>query len=130
MRFREGFIAAVLLLFSMLSIGQKKDDVLLTIDNEKVYGSEFIRVFQKNKDIVVDYDKKNFKDYFDLFVDFKIKLKEAYDLNLDTISTYQKELAKYKEILIKPYLQDTTAIESLLRRRTRGLFWKLMRVIY
>ena len=114
MRIIKGFLLVVLLLFSFISIGQKKEDVLLTINDENVYASEFIRVFQKNKDIVVDYDKKNFKDYFDLFVDFKIKLKEAYDLNLDTISTYQKELAKYKEILIKPYLQDTSAIESLV----------------
>ncbi len=105
----------VALLYTVLLKAQEKDKILLRIDNEKVYSSEFVRVFQKNKDIVVDYEKKNFDDYFKLFVDFKIKLKQAYDLQLDTISSYRIELAKYRELLITPYLQDSSATELLVK---------------
>ena len=94
---------------------QDKEEVLFRIDDEKVYSSEFIRVFQKNKEIVVDYEQKNFDDYFDLFINFKIKLKQAYELKLDTISSYQAELAKYREILIMPYLQDSSATGFLIQ---------------
>jgi len=114
MVFKKGLLLIVLLYTAILS-AQEKEEILLRINGEKVYSSEFIRVFQKNKDIVVDYEKKNFDDYFNLFVDFKIKLKQAYELKLDTISSYQKELAKYREILITPYLQDTSATEFLIR---------------
>ena len=89
MVFKNGLLVIVLL-YTVLLRAQEKEEVLLRIDEEKVYSSEFIRVFQKNKDIVVDYEKKNFDDYFNLFVDFKIKLKQAYELKLDTISSYQK----------------------------------------
>ena len=105
----------VVLLYTVMLKAQDKEEVIFRIDDEKVYSSEFVRVFQKNKDIVVDYEKKNFDDYFNLFVNFKIKLKEAYALKLDTISSYQRELAKYREILITPYLKDTTATEFLIK---------------
>jgi len=104
----------IVLLFTTILRAQEKEEVLLKIDGEKVYSSEFIRVFQKNKDIVVDYENKDFDDYFNLFVDFKIKLKQAYELKLDTISSYQSELSKYREILITPYLQDSSATEFLV----------------
>ena len=105
----------IVLLYTVMLNAQEKEEVLFRIDNEKVYSSEFIRVFQKNKDIVVDYEKKDFDDYFDLFINFKIKLKQAYELKLDTISSYQAELAKYREILITPYLQDSSATEFLIK---------------
>ena len=92
----------IILLYTAMLNAQDKEEVLFRMDDEKVYSSEFIRVFQKNKDIVVDYEQKNFDDYFDLFINFKIKLKQAYELKLDTISSYQTELAKYREILIMP----------------------------
>ena len=92
---------------------QNNDEVLLTIDDEKVYTSEFVRIYEKNKDIVVENEQKEFEDYFDLFVDFKLKLKQAKDLQLDTLQDYQKELNKYREQLIEPYMQNPEAIDQL-----------------
>ncbi len=93
---------------------QETDEVLFTIDGENVFTSEFMRVYQKNKDIIIDNDKKDFDSYFDLFVDFKLKIKEAKDLEYDTLSSYKNELIKYREQLISPYLQDPKATESLI----------------
>ena len=94
---------------------QNKEDVLFTIDNDNVYTSEFIRVYQKNKEIVLDKEQKEFDDYLDLFIEFKLKLKEAKDLELDTVLSYQNELSKYKEQLIEPYLQNPEATERLAK---------------
>ncbi len=105
-----------LTLLSVLAIhGQKKEEVLFTIDGENVYTSEFMRVYKKNKDIVVENKNNNFEDYFRLFVDFKLKLKQAYDLKLDTSQAYQKELLTYREQLIEPYLQNPEATKVLLK---------------
>lgn len=101
--------------FVTVLFGQKKEDVLFTIDGDNVYTSEFIRVYQKNKDIVLDEEKKEFVDYLDIFIDFKLKLKEAKDLQLDTMPNYLSELSKYKEQLIEPYLQNSEAIEKLAK---------------
>jgi len=103
------------LLFIVSVNAQEKDKVLFSIDDEKTYNDEFIRVYQKNKDIVVDNENKEFDDYFNLFLDFKLKLKQAHDIKLDTSPTYITELAKYKEQLISPYLQNPEATEFLIK---------------
>ncbi|NOQ91243.1 MAG: peptidylprolyl isomerase, partial [Flavobacteriaceae bacterium] len=108
-------IAFTALLFVVSVNAQEKGEVLFSIDGEKTYSDEFIRVYQKNKDIVVDNENKEFDDYFDLFLDFKLKLKQAHDIKLDTSSTYISELAKYKEQLISPYLQNPEATEFLVK---------------
>ncbi len=107
--------AIVAILFVTILFGQEKEDVLFTIDGENVYTSEFIRVYQKNKEIVLDKEEKEFDDYLDLFIDFKLKLKEAIDLKLDTVKNYQAELSKYREQLIEPYLQNPEATERLAK---------------
>lgn len=111
----RNLFVTITLLFTILAEAQNNDIVLFSIDEEPVYTSEFIRVFQKNKDIVVEEDQKGFDSYFDLFVDFKLKLKQAYELQLDTLSSYQSELKKYKEQLIQPYLKNEESSEFLIK---------------
>ncbi len=95
--------------------GQDEEKVLFSIDGNDVYNAEFIRVFEKNRDIVVEDERKDFEDYFDLFVDFKLKLRQARDRKLDTISSYISELSKYREQLVQPYLQNAEAVEDLVQ---------------
>jgi len=107
-------IILFVVLISTLVKAQDQEKVLLSIDGQEVYNAEFIRVFEKNKDIVVEESQKDFDDYLDLFVDFKLKVKQAKDLHLDTASTYVSELEKYREQLIQPYLQNPEATERLV----------------
>ncbi len=110
---------ALCLLFMLFLTGgigaQQEKEVLFTVDGEEVYTSEFMRVYEKNKEIVVEEEGKGFDDYFDLFVDFKLKLKQARDQKLDTISTYLNDLEKYREQLIQPYLQNPEALDQLTK---------------
>ena len=93
----------------------KKDKVLLTIDNEKVYASEFLRVYNKNKDVVSEENKKNMTEYLDLFINYKLKLRDAKALKLDTVKSYLKEFNKYKQQLIEPYLKDRKVTDALVK---------------
>lgn len=106
---------SIFLLCSGWTFGQRGEEVLFTIEGEEVYTSEFMRVYEKNKEIVVEEEGKGFDDYFDLFLDFKLKLKQAQDQNLDTSSTYQSDLAKYREQLVQPYLQNPEALDELTK---------------
>ena len=92
---------------------QREQELLFTIDGEEVYTSEFLRVYEKNKEIVVEEEGKGFDDYFNLFLDFKLKLKQARDQQLDTSTSYRQDLAKYREQLIQPYLQNPEALDRL-----------------
>jgi peptidyl-prolyl cis-trans isomerase SurA len=66
----------LILLVSLSTFAQsKKDKVLFTIEGEPTYVSEFSRVYKKNLDIIDEKDQKNIEEYFDLFVEYKLKHK-------------------------------------------------------
>lgn len=93
---------------------QAADNVLLTINKEPVYSSEFLRVYEKNKDIVIDPHNKEIKEYLNLFVDFKLKLAEAKSLGLDQNADFKIELNKYKTQLADSYIKDQEIREELV----------------
>ncbi|MBT8262867.1 MAG: peptidylprolyl isomerase [Bacteroidia bacterium] len=94
---------------------QKKNDVLLTIDDEPVLASEFIRVYKKNLDLVKDESQKSVEGYLDLFIDYKLKIAEAYDQKYHERQTYKDEFAKYEEQLSRNYIYDNKLAEDLIK---------------
>jgi peptidyl-prolyl cis-trans isomerase SurA len=107
---------AVLLVLCVTSVvfSQKKDKTLLTIDDEKISVSEFKRVYEKNLDAIDNEEAKDVQKNLDLFINYKLKVKEAYSINLDTLPSYVKEMEGYKNQLSAPYLQDTVYINKLV----------------
>ncbi len=102
-------------IFLTLANAQDKEEVLLSIDDSPVYLSEFKRIYLKNIDLVKDDSQKNVEEYLDLFINYKLKLKEARALKLDQKASYVKELSGYKKQLASNYLTDTEASESLVK---------------
>lgn len=90
------------------------DEVLFTVNNEKVLASEFIRVYNKNLDLVKDESQKDIDNYLDLFVDYKLKLQEAKRLELDKNPEYLREFSNYRRQLAKNFLTDTQVTEALI----------------
>ncbi len=87
-------------------IAQKNNDaVLMTIGGTKVTVSEFENVYHKNNSKESN-DPKSLNDYVDLFVNFKLKVKEAEELGLDTAKAFREELGGYRKQLAQPYLTD------------------------
>ena len=113
MHFKNLLIFFFLLSFSYLNAQQRKD-ILFTVADDPVYTDEFIKVFNKNRDIVNEENKKTVEEYLELFINYKLKLKQAYELKYDTVSAYKKELAQYREQLITPYLTDSKITSSLV----------------
>ena len=59
-------------------------------------------------------EKKSVNDYLDLFVNFKLKVKEAEQMGLDTLSSFKQELGGYRKQLAAPYLTDKDATDKLI----------------
>jgi len=115
MRFRNLFII-VFLVISNFIVAQQRKDVLFTVVDEPVYTDEFNKVFNKNRDIVSDENKKTVEEYLELYINYKLKLRQAYDLKYDTVRKYKEELAKYREQLIEPYLKDNKTTRALVKQ--------------
>ncbi|HEX8514841.1 MAG TPA: peptidylprolyl isomerase [Bacteroidia bacterium] len=92
-----------------------KDAVLMTVGDTKVTVGEFENVYHKNNNKETSGDTKSLNDYVDLFVNFKLKVKEAEELGLDTAKAFKDELLGYRKQLAQPYLTDKDVNEKLLQ---------------
>ncbi|MFB9056444.1 peptidylprolyl isomerase [Mariniflexile ostreae] len=111
------YILTFLLVCFLLQIKAQTVDktVLFTIDDAPVYTSEFLRVYNKNLDLVQDESQKDVDAYLSLFINYKLKLKEARTLGLDTNSTYLNELESYRKQLVKSFLTDSKVTDALVK---------------
>ena len=108
-----------LFLFSMLvfTVSAQVDNstTLMTIAGKPVNIGEFMAIYQKNNVKGESIDKKSMDDYLELFINFKLKVLQAEQLGLDTVSSFVKELAGYREQLAKPYFTDEATMNRLVQ---------------
>ncbi|MFA6950499.1 MAG: peptidylprolyl isomerase [Lentimicrobiaceae bacterium] len=112
---------AFTLLFSVIFVlgilplsAQNNDPVILKVAGEKITKSEFLNVYQKNNvngDVI---DHKSLEEYMELYINFRLKVKEAESLGMDTARSFIDELAGYRKQLAQPYLIDEKTNRSLL----------------
>lgn len=102
-------------LFLSASAQNNQDEVLMTIAGKPVFLQEFLNIYQKNNVKGEAIDRKSLDEYLDLFINFKLKVREAEEMGLDTISTFRNELNGYREQLAKPYFTDEATLERLVK---------------
>ena len=93
----------LLLFLSLLSVSfawaQSGDATLMKVGKTDVKVSEFKYIYEKNNGAGADYSQKSLMEYLDLYTKFKLKVEKAKQLQLDTISALQTELAGYRKQL-------------------------------
>lgn len=94
---------------STLTLGafgqSSKDAIILEVKDEKVPVKDFKYVYNKNNSKDKEaYSQKSLNEYMDLFVKYKLKVKEAETLKMDTAIAFIEELEGYRVQLAKPYL--------------------------
>ncbi|MFC2100625.1 peptidylprolyl isomerase [Bacteroidota bacterium] len=106
----------IILVISGNLYGQKgKNPVLLTVAGEKVTKSEFLNIYNKNNIKDEGIDQESLNEYLGLFINFKLKVKEAEELGYDTTTAFISELQGYRKQLAQPYLTDKSVIEELIK---------------
>lgn len=98
---------------SLNAFSQNKKATILTIDGESITLEEFDNIFRKNnRDSVIT--QASLDEYMQLFINFKLKVKEARTLGLDTVAKFKTELEGYRAQLARPYLTDTDVLNELM----------------
>ena len=103
------FIFPAFLLFS-----QDNDPVLFTVGDDEIRLSEFKYIYEKNNSDEADYSKASIEEYLDLYKKFKLKVRRAREIGLDTVQSLQDELAGYRKQLAKSYLKDKEIADKLV----------------
>ena len=102
-------------LLSNFLFAQLENNVLFKVNDSLVYVDEFNRVYNKNIDLIDENNQKDFESYLELFINYKLKLAEAYDLGLQNDPKYKSELNKYVKQLQNTYLTDKETENKFLK---------------
>ena len=87
---------------------------LFTYGGSPVSKQEFLRVYQKNSlNKKPDYSAPALHEYLDLYSLFKMKVREADNMHLDTSAAISAELDNYRRQLAKNYLTDKEVTNRL-----------------
>ena len=112
---KKGFIIFSLL-FSVVFGQNNNNETLFTIAGDNVSVNEFVRVYTKNNiNNQADFSKASLDEYLDLYEKFRLKVKEAESLGMDTVKSFLNELASYRGQLTQSYLSDRKATDKLTR---------------
>ncbi|MBC8486815.1 MAG: peptidylprolyl isomerase [Bacteroidetes bacterium] len=101
-------------IFLVVSMNAQENRALVTIAGEDITVDEFMYVYKKNNTQGDVIDKKSVQEYLDLYINFRLKVKEAEELGYDTVTAFKEELAGYREQLAEPYFVNEDIIEDLL----------------
>ncbi|MBL4662462.1 MAG: peptidylprolyl isomerase [Flavobacteriaceae bacterium] len=108
-------LSFTLFFVAISSFAQNKKDILLTIDDNVVLAKEFTRVYKKNLDLVQEESQKSVDGYLQLFIDYKLKVAEAYSQGFQDSKSYKEDFAKYEEQLSRNYIFEDKVTSELAR---------------
>ena len=112
----SGFILLFILINSLsFSQSSREKKILLRIDTMKINTDEFIYALNKNNYSKEKINKKNIDEYLELYINFKLKVREAYSLGNDTSDSFIREYNVYKNQLEDSYLRNDNWLDSLTR---------------
>lgn len=103
-----------MLLCWSVAYAQQEDPVVMKVNGVPVTRSEFEYSYNKNnsEDVI---DKKSVDEYVDLFVNYKLKVAAAYDARLDTLSSFKREFAMYRDQQVRPAFVEDSALVAEAR---------------
>ena len=91
------------------------DPTVMTINGQPVSRSEFEYSYNKNNAEGV-IDKKTVEEYVDLFINYKLKVAAAIDAKLDTLTSFKKEFAQYRDQQVRPSFVTDADVEAEAHR--------------
>ena len=87
---------------------------VFTFGKDTVYKPEFLRQLNKIRKETGLPSETELNDYLNLYINFKLKVKEAIAMQLDTNPSFKSELAGYRRQLTVPYMSDKKVTEALM----------------
>ncbi len=104
---------------SLEALAQDANQALLTVDGNPVDKDELVYLISKGKSTdtpATGVSREEFEENLDLFINYKLKVREAEALGLDQTEEFSREFSSFKETLIYPYLIKNSLEEGELRK--------------
>jgi peptidyl-prolyl cis-trans isomerase SurA len=105
---------SILLLFALTcNFSFVFSQTVFTYGNTAVDKTEFLRAYNKNK-TTADDKEKALREYLDLYSKFKLKVKAAQDMRLDTMPQLLNDLQNFRSQIDETYMNNDNALNQLI----------------
>ncbi len=88
---------------------------LLTYGRHSVDAQDFLKAYKRNHPDTTQDKQASMRAYLDLYVNAKMKIREAYARRLDTLSHIRQEVENLRVQLVDKYMADPVLLERLKR---------------
>lgn len=106
---KKSFLLLSIQLFILTAFAQ----TVFTYGNNAVSKDEFLRAFNKNNSAAANREK-SIREYLDLYSNFKLKVKAAEELRLDTLPQIVYDIANFRQQVIENYMSDEKGSAKLM----------------
>lgn len=105
----------ILLFFAAVSVSLfSSAQTLFTYGKNSVDAKEFLRAYQKTQTAPVANKEKAMREYLQLFIHSKLKVKEARERGYDTTAAFREEIAALRSQIADNYMTDKETFDKLL----------------
>jgi len=98
--------------FCLLITFSMSAQTIFTYGNDTVSVKEFLKAYNKNKTNV--RTEKAFRDYLDLYIASRLKIKEAKERGYDTLPQMVSDLDNLRQQILPNYLNDKESMSKLV----------------
>jgi peptidyl-prolyl cis-trans isomerase SurA len=104
-----------LLLIACFTMAVASSQTLFTYGDYSADAKDFLRAFNKNNTATAANKTKAMRDYLDLYISSRLKIREAYNRKYDTLSQIRTDIENLRTQIIENYLNDPALSDKLLK---------------
>jgi peptidyl-prolyl cis-trans isomerase SurA len=109
---KKNGLVAIIICFLTLSASSQ---TLFTYGKYKTDASEFLRAFNKNNQQPAANRGSAIREYLDLYINSRLKIRQAYDKGYDTLPQIKAEVDNLRSQIVENYMSDPRANERLAK---------------
>ena len=104
-----------LLLIACFTMAVASSQTLFTYGDYSADAKDFLRAFNKNNTVTSGNRTEAMRDYLDLYINSRLKIREAYNRRYDTLSQIKTDIENLRSQIIENYLNDPELSDKLLK---------------
>jgi peptidyl-prolyl cis-trans isomerase SurA len=104
-----------LLLIACFTMAVASAQTLFTYGDYSADAKDFLRAFNKNNTATAANRSQAMRDYLDLYITSRLKIREAYNRHYDTLPQIRTDIENLRSQIIENYLNDPELSDKLLK---------------
>ncbi len=97
------------------------DSLVFSVEDLKVYKSEFLKQYNKSNSTSFESEDLSIDEYAQMYIDFKLKVKAAKDLGLDTMPEFVSEYGSYRRQLADKFISNGDVTEKMVKETYQSM---------